>query len=224
MNTVSTKQALATSFAAHRINGGYIKHTRRFSEADNKPVFANKELVKFWFDGSNAPNDFVSFAVTDADVENAEHALDHFKKYTLQMLGDDLSQFQRDIFALVSNEEVEPFKLGLMSYVPEMVMRDVEASKLKKLLRTEYRNSEHLAQIGDKVEGSITVLSAIYSERYERYFYEAGMNKNIIAFSSGHKLRVGDTKRIKARVKDHTRNRKFSVNETRLNYVRLYTV
>ena len=224
MKTVSTKQALATAFAAYRINNGYNKHTRRFSEANNKTVFANKELVKFSFDDRYAPDDFVSFAVTDADVENAEHALDHFKKYTLQLLGDDLSQFQRDIFALVSEEEMETYKLGLMSYVPEMVMRDIEESKLKKMLRTEYRNSQHLAQIGDKVEGTVCVLSAFYSERYERYFYEASLDKNVVAFSSGHKLRVGDTKRIKARVKDHTRNRKFSVNETRLNYVRLYTV
>jgi hypothetical protein len=35
---------------------------------------------------------------------------------------------------------------------------------------------------------------------------------------------VGDRKRIKAKVKSHTKNKLFSANETRLNYVQLYKV
>jgi len=35
---------------------------------------------------------------------------------------------------------------------------------------------------------------------------------------------VGDRKRIKAKVKSHTKNKLFSANETRLNYVKLYKV
>ena len=35
---------------------------------------------------------------------------------------------------------------------------------------------------------------------------------------------VGSMKRIKAKVKAHTKNRLFGANETRLNYVKLYKV
>ena len=35
---------------------------------------------------------------------------------------------------------------------------------------------------------------------------------------------VGDRKRIKGKVKGHGKNRNFDVNETRLNYCKLYKV
>ena len=47
LKTVPTQEALAMAVAAQRINGAYIKDTRRFSEVENKTQFANKEIVKF---------------------------------------------------------------------------------------------------------------------------------------------------------------------------------
>ena len=47
LKTVPTQEALAMAVAAQRINGAYLKDTRRFSEPTNKTQFANKEIVKF---------------------------------------------------------------------------------------------------------------------------------------------------------------------------------
>ena len=50
LKTFPTEKALAVAFAAQRINSGkYVKHTRRFSEEENKTQFSNKELVKYYF-------------------------------------------------------------------------------------------------------------------------------------------------------------------------------
>ena len=49
LKTVPTQEALAMAVAAQRINGAYIKDTRRFSEPNNKTQFSNKEIVKFFF-------------------------------------------------------------------------------------------------------------------------------------------------------------------------------
>ena len=46
LKTVPTQEALAFAVAAQRINNGYVKDTRRFSE-DNPTIFSNKEIVKF---------------------------------------------------------------------------------------------------------------------------------------------------------------------------------
>ena len=46
---VRTQEALAMAVAAQRINGAYIKDTRRFSEPNNKTQFSNKEILKFAF-------------------------------------------------------------------------------------------------------------------------------------------------------------------------------
>ena len=45
---IQTQTALAVAFMADRLNKGYVKETRRFSE-DTPPQFANKEIVKFYF-------------------------------------------------------------------------------------------------------------------------------------------------------------------------------
>ena len=39
LRTVSTQEAMAMAFAAHRVNKGYIKDTRRFSEDNPTTVF-----------------------------------------------------------------------------------------------------------------------------------------------------------------------------------------
>ena len=53
LKTVPAEKALAVAFAAQRINKDqYIKHTRRFSEEENKTVFSNKEIVKYYFNPS----------------------------------------------------------------------------------------------------------------------------------------------------------------------------
>ena len=52
---VRTQEALAMAVAAQRINGSYIKNTRRFSEPDNKTQFANKEIVKYAFASIDKP-------------------------------------------------------------------------------------------------------------------------------------------------------------------------
>ena len=61
LKTVSTQEALAIAVAAQRINGAYIKDTRRFSEPNNKTLFSNKDIVKFAFASTDnpTPTDYV---------------------------------------------------------------------------------------------------------------------------------------------------------------------
>ena len=222
--TYSTQDVLATAFAAYRKNSGYVKYTQRFSEPDNNTVFANKELVKYTFNSQWAPKDFVALEVTADDYDDATFALQHFKKYTLQLLAEELSGFQKDIMMSLSNDTVESNRLGALSYVPEMIKRDLEESKFKKLLRMEYRNSEYVGSVGDKVEGVVKILRAFYSTNWERWGYTADFKGNIVSFMSPATHKLGDHLRIRARVKGQVKNRSFSVNESRLNYVKVYKV
>jgi hypothetical protein len=69
VKTVSTQEALAVAVAAQRINGAYLKDTRRFSCEENLTQFANKELVKFAFEERPGmfPLDFIRAVPTDVD-------------------------------------------------------------------------------------------------------------------------------------------------------------
>ncbi len=220
--TFPLQEALAFCFAAHRINGGYLKNTQRYSE-DNPTKHSNKDMVKQHFGVYKDP-DFVDFTVTEEDYEGVEIAHKHFRRYTMQLLGEGMTDFQKDVFAVLNNKDVPFNKLGLLAYVPQLVEREVEENKFKKLLRMEYRNSQHIGKIKSPVVGVVKILNKFWSEQWESYNYVADLDGDLVSFMNKFSFNIGDRKKIKAKVKDHTKNRNFDVNETRLNYTKLYKV
>tara|TARA_B110000090_G_scaffold185361_1_gene213329 strand:+ start:137 stop:868 length:732 start_codon:yes stop_codon:yes gene_type:complete len=219
--TVAIQEALAMCFAAQRINGAYLKDTRRFSCEENLTQFANKDIVKQHFGDYQDP-DFVDINPIEEDFEDVDIAQKHFRRYTLGIVGDTLSEFQKDVFDLLSNDTVPFNKLGLLAYVPELVKREVAESKFKKILRMEYRNSVNIANVKDPVEGVIKILSKFWSEQWESYNYVADYNGSLVSFMNKYDHIIGERKRLKGKVKAHGKNRNFDVCETRLNYVKLY--
>jgi len=221
--TVPLQKALVMCFAAQRINGLYLKDTQRYSTEGNLTQHSNKDMVKQHFGDYKDP-DFVDFTAIEEDYESVEVAQKHFRRYTMGLIGDTLNSFQKDVFAIL-NLEVVPFnKLGLLAYVPELVKREVEESKFKKMLRMEYRNSKDVGKIKDPVTGVVKILSKFWSEQWESFNYVADLNGNLVSFMNKIDYEVGNRKSIKGKVKAHGKNRKFDVCETRLNYCKLYKV
>ena len=231
LRTVSTQEALAMAVAAQRINGGYIKDTRRFSEPDNKTQFANKEIVKYAFasidnpvDGlRDSPEDYVKPTPTEEDYVQVAEIQKWMKRYVMLGLGD-LDDFKRDMINAVSADVVPVNNLGRVAFIPEFVKRDQHENGLKKEIRIEYRNSQYLGKEKDVVEGVLKILDKRYSQQWESFNYVAVIDGNLVSFMNKFEHAVGDMKRIKAKVKAQGKNKLFSANETRLNYVKLYKV
>jgi len=224
LNTVSTQEALAVAVAAQRINGAYIKDTRRFSTEENKTQFSNKELVKFFFAKDDyVPHDYVSVKVIEEDYVTVAEIQKWIKRYMLLGLGD-IDDFKRDMINTVAEDTVPVNNLGRVAFIPEFVKRDKHESGLKKEIRIEYRNSKHLGKNKDVVEGVAKILDKRFSAEWESYNYTAVIDGNLISFMNKYEHDVGDMKRIKGKVKALTQNKLFSANETRLNYVKLYKV
>jgi hypothetical protein len=223
--TFKTQEVLAVAFAAYRKNGSYLKHTQRFSTPECETRFANKELVKYHFQDSNfLPPDFKSLTVIDTDYDAVDVALKHFRRYTLGLIGDQLTGFQQDIYKAISADDVDSSRLGILAYVPELVKREVQEAAFKKLLRTEYRDSQYVGNEKDPVEGVVKVLSKFHSEQWESNNYVADLAGNLVSFMIKEDIAIGDRRRVKAKVKAQSKNRSFDVNETRLNYVKLLKV
>ena len=229
LKTVPLTEALAVAYAAQRINGNtYVKHTQRYSEAENKTKFANKDLVRFYWEKKNTgnwiPDDFEMFEPTEADYESVQEALTWMKRYVMLGLGE-LDSFKADMVKELSQDEV-PFKgMGRIAYAPEFIARDQHESSLKKTIRIEYRDSRHIEPVGASVETVVEILDRRYSSQWESYNYTCvTTDGNLVSFMNKFEHAVGDRKRIKAKVKAHTKNRLFSADETRLNYVKLYKV
>ena len=226
LKTVSTQEALAYACAAQRINGAYVKDTRRFSE-DNPTIFSNKEIVKFAFwDGqrlSEVPSDYVKPTPTEQDYKMVAEIQKWMKRYVMLGLAD-LDDFKRDMIESVSQDTVPVNNLGRVAFIPEFVKRDQHETGLTKEIRIEYRNSQYLGKEKDVVEGVAKILDKRYSSQWESYNYVAVIDGNLISFMNKFEHEVGDMKRIKAKVKAQTKNKLFGANETRLNYVKLYKV
>ena len=225
LKTVSTQEALAVACAAQRINGGYVKDTRRFSEPDNKTQFANKEIVKFAYHGdpSYLPMDYVRPIPTEEDYIQVAEIQKWMRRYVMLGLAD-LDDFKRDMINAVSADIVPVNNLGRVAFIPEFVKRDQHESGLKKEIRVEYRNSQYLGKEKDVVEGVGKILDKRYSQQWESFNYVAVIDGNLVSFMNKFEHNVGDMKRIKAKVKAQGKNKLFSANETRLNYVKLYKV
>ena len=232
LKTVDIVDALAVSYAAYRINGDtYTKDTQRYSEDENKTKFDNKSLVKFYWQkklntaiDTYLPEDFEMFEPTEADYASVQEALKWMKRYVMLGLGE-LDGFKADMVKELSQDEI-PFKgMGRVAFAPEFIARDQHESSLKKTIRVEYRDSKHIEPVGEKVESVIEILDKRFSSQWESYNYTCvTTDGNLVSFMNKFDHAVGDRKRIKAKVKSHTKNRLFSADETRLNYVKLYKV
>ena len=225
LKTVSTQEALALACAALRINGGYIKDTRRFSEPDNKTQFANKEIVKFAYASTDnpVPNDYVRPVPTEEDYIQVAEIQKWMRRYVMLGLAD-LDDFKRDMINAVSTDVVPVNNLGRVAFIPEFVKRDKHETGLTKEIRIEYRNSTYLGKEKDMVEGVAKILDKRYSAQWESFNYVAVLDGNLVSFMNKSEFNIGDMKRIKAKVKAQGKNKLFSANETRLNYVRVSKV
>ena len=225
LKTVPTQEALAIAVAAQRINGSYIKDTRRFSCEENKTQFANKEIVKFAFDDRPGmlPVDFVRPTPTAEDYAEVAEIHKWMRRYVMLGLAD-MDNFKREMINSVSADTVPVNNLGRVAFVPEFVKRDKHETGLTKEIRVEYRDSQYLGKEKDNVEGVAKILDKRYSQQWESFNYVAVIDGNLVSFMNKFEHNVGDMKRIKAKVKAQTKNKMFSANETRLNYVKLYKV
>ena len=145
------------------------------------------------------------------------------KRYVMLGLGE-VDDFKRDMINAVSADVVPVNNLGRVAFIPEFVKRDKHETGLTKEIRVEYRNSQYLGKEKDVVEGVVKILDKRYSQQWESFNYVAVIDGNLVSFMNKFEHAVGDMKRIKGKVKAQTKNRLFSVNETRLNYVRIYKV
>jgi hypothetical protein len=232
MKTVKLTEALAVAYAAYRINNNtYTKDTRRFSCDENKTQFDNKSLVRYYWekkqdtrDAQYLPTDFEMFEPTEADYASVQEAIKWMKRYVMLGLGD-LDGFRADMVRELSQDEVRVTAMGRIAFAPEFIKRDRHESELKKEIRVEYRDSQHLGAEKDSVEAVIAILDKRYSANWETYYYTAvTTDGNLVSFGNKFAYDVGTMLRCKAKVKAQTKNKLFSANETRLNYVKLYKV
>lgn len=225
-----TNQLLELAFAAYRVNNGYEKESRRYSE---KPTtWSNKDLVaysaayynkhheensvlKIWI-----PEEFIPLTITEEDLAAKASADHHMRRYTLLALGN-ISDFDKDIFAAYSSETISIKKVGLIAYLPAFVNKELAEKQYKARLKNEYCQSILLEK---SVEGAAEILKRVWIENASKFVYVAGINGNLVNFWSDKKYNLESKYNITAKVKKHDRERDTGLPISCLNYVKLKEV
>ena len=226
MTTYKTDYLIELAYAAYRVNNGYEKHTRRHTE--NPPTYSNKELVAYTASAHNEkspfiPEDFTPLEVTDADRAAVEEGKKHMRRYTMLAMGD-LPQFESDLFAAYSSDEMPIGRIGILAYLPAFIERQVKDKVYKQRIKTEFADSKHL--VGDKIEPSeVEILKVIPLNSdwiaEPAYMHFGAIGKDLVCFTLKQMYAVGDTYDIVARIKREDLERDTKTPMTRLNYVKL---
>ncbi len=225
-----TEQLLELAFAAYRVNKGYEKQTRRYSEGPT--VWSNKEIVAYSAAFYNKhkeedkilktwiPEEFIPVQVTDADRAALENARQHMKRYSILALGN-ISDFDKDMFAAYSSETTPINKLGLVAYLPAFVERELTEKAYKLRLKKEFSESKHFEK---DIAGNCEILKVLrVNKDYEEPFYMhfGAVNGNLVCFARKEGLSVGLVYNITAKVKGKDSERETGLPMTRINYVKL---
>lgn len=232
-----TNRALEFAFAAHRVNGGYVKqNVLDYTQSPDDPhevirhtvKVANKTLIYDALTNVDYGNEFgraPALTVTQEDIEAVERARDHFRSYTFKSLGNGLNDFQNDIYQAVSKETTDRYAMGLLAYIPTMVERELTQKVVKKTIKNEYAESEHIGARGEKFEGDLIVLDKRYVASYDRYVYTTGQNGNLVSFWTGNNdVKIGDKITVTGKIKSHGIAYQRKEKETVLNYIKIIKV
>ena len=237
---VAFAAAEVNAFAATNENKGYLKAsipvTGYYEDKialpkdykgtyDNVPyVFANKELVKFYFGRDHlirhSPRGTVvpKLVVTDEHYAQADELISSFQKNLMfDALAGRLTEFDEDIYAVVETEEVTDYELGLISCFPSLFKRKEKMAEISS-------NSEFIGKPGEAVtDVPIKILNAKYVEDFDCYVYNALANdKDIITFfSKKDPSDFGDECVISGKIKRTEFSKYNKANETVLNYVKV---
>ena len=222
MTTYKTEHLIELAYAAYRVNKGYEKQTRRYSEGQ-PTTFSNKEMVVFSAHGDWKPEDFTPLTVTQEDKDAMAKGEKHMRRYTMLALGD-LPQFESDLFAAYSSDETNIGRAGLIAYLPAFVDRELAEKEYKLRIKTEFAESKHIK--GDRLEPTeVEILKVIPLNNdwlaEPAYMHFGAIGKDLVCFTMKHKYAVGDTYDIVARIKREDLERDTQTPMTRLNYVKL---
>jgi hypothetical protein len=219
-----TRRILELAFAAQRVNNGYVKETRRYSEGQ-PTTWSNKEIVSFSAAHYNhrneilyIPSDFIPIKVTAEDHAALADADHHMRRYTMLALGN-LTDFQTDMFAAYASDRVPANCVGILAYLPQFVERELEDKIYKGRLKSEFANSSAIKD--KKIIGELEILKRVYSLNYETFFYTAGFNGNLVMFSNKFEYKTGEVFGFRANVKSQQTDRDTGLTVNKINYVKL---
>jgi hypothetical protein len=226
VKTYPVEKVMAVSFAAHRKNSGYVKSTHK--DDTGKIIWANKELVAYALSAQERDSgvsshswihpEFTGLTVTDDDITNVEIAKNHVKRYMLGLISGNIGSFQKDVFSVISEDQIPVTRIALVSYVPELIIREISDKKRISRMKQEFVNSVHY---DSSVSGVFEILKTFYMKDVGIHVYFGCIDQNLVSFTNVKKYEVGEKFIITGKVKKKDFCTETGLPQTRLNYVKI---
>ena len=219
-----THEVLAVAFATHRINDGYYKDTRRFSESPT--LFSNKEMLNYQLN-ETPPSDFEPIKLIDEDFIHAKESVDWLHKdNALGIIAGSLTDFMENIMSSISRTTSTSSSFGLLAIVPKVYFDAVKKKTTKKELKAYFNESKLISTIGSKIEGNFTLQEIKFVDKYTCHVLNGHIEGNLVSFFKSfdqtNELPLeGSTFKIKGKVKRHSENYITKLPETVINYVKI---
>lgn len=225
---IDTKELLAVAFTAYRVNDGFVRDTRRFSESENDTKFSNKEMLKYHYakDPSWLPEDWKAIVVNQEDRQNAIDAVKFLnKEFSLQMIAGTINDFIKSLLSKANSQECTQGDIGVLCLLPKVYFETKSSKESKKHIKSTFGESRHISSIGGKIEGKFVVNSIRFVEKFGCHILSGHIDNNLVSFfkefGPGKETpKVNDVLNIKAKVKKHGENYETKIPETLVNYVR----
>lgn len=210
----TAEQVWACAAAADRINEGYCKEGEGYWDGETSQYVTTKEpnkaLVKNWLREQNFA------ALTEEDWSNGRAYREHFKGYTLLAMTGKLNDFQLQVMKISAKDTFsgrDMLDFAIVSCLPSVVRRDRERLDIK---REVVSSTQLQGREGDRVQGTVTVMSSQFSANYFKYRITARLGDSIVSFWLGYELVKGRDYAIRGRIK-----RQNSDGSTQLNFVKV---
>lgn len=222
ITTYPKEAILELAFAAHRVNKDYVKTSLIDHNDSSNTTWANKELIKYNVSGTYVypEENFIPLEITDVDRKGVANLHKFFRRYTMLILGDNLNEFQQDMYKAYSLEECGIQHYGYFAYMPSFIEKEATALAFSRKLADEYADSVHMH--GKSFQGKVEIIKRVFLQQWDIYLYFAGTNGKLVSFSTKHKYESEAVLDITARIKSQDAERDTGLPVTRMNYVKVF--
>lgn len=211
--------------AIFRIKGFTSTSSMVFAAEGTERQWTSKEHLSYQLVPEIASAEYKELInIKQQDADMAADIVRHYRKLTFGVIADNLNDYMTRVFASTQKEQVTFKDLGVVASVPALYQKDLEKRRLEK----ESKNSvqEHIGVVGESIELTIRYIGTRFVQKLECYAHDAITNTgHMVNFLNKKQLgEVGQTQKIRAKVKAHGNNYQTKALQTQLNYVKVIDI
>ena len=217
MQTFPLDEVLAVSWAAHRINDGFIKKDQvRFDKKYEKTTCNSDMLYNYFFTDKK-------FKVLDEDKTTAIEVKEYLSGLSFKALERQLTEFESNVLKLVSSSDIAKDKLGIAASLPKVYLNKVEQDGWTDREMVLSRTSEKIGKLHQREKIIATVEFTRYIPRTMSYIVTCSVrDQHILKFFTDKKIDTGTEITVEGFVKSQNKGKYHNGYETVINRIKIH--